>query len=483
MSGSNDDEICRMPATELVARIGRRELSPLEVTDAVLARMDRLDPVLHAFCTPTPELAREQATRVGEKIARGEPVGPLAGVPVGVKDLIATKGIRTAMGSPAYRDFVPDEDDVAVERILAADAVILGKTNVPELGYSGVGHSPISATTRNPWHTEMTSGGSSAGSGAAVASGIGPVALGSDGGGSVRIPAAHCGIYGFKGSMGRIPLYPGCRDERYPGVSSWESLEHLGPMTRTVADAALMMSVLAGPDPRDRHSLPAGDVDWLGSVSGAPSLAGLRVAFSPDLGYLAVDPEVREIAARAATVFEKDLGCVVEEGHPGWENPFEAFWSLVVADTDLTGMRAMVDRYGSEMSPHLVDLVRGPWTAEQLTTAGMTRKAVVNRMWRFMADYDLFLTPTLAVPPFPVHMQGPEIIDGRFVATTSWLGFTYPINLTGQPAATVPAGFTSAGLPVGLQIIGRHLADGSVLRASAAFEAAAPWAHHWPALA
>ncbi|HWN31953.1 MAG TPA: amidase family protein [Pseudonocardia sp.] len=484
------DEICRLSATELVRQIGAGQLSPLEVTEAVLARMERLDPLLHAFCTPTPELARAQAARVGEKIARGEPVGPLAGVPIGVKDLIATKGVRTAMGSPAYRDFVPDEDDVAVERILAADAVLLGKTNVPELGYSGVGHSPISATTRNPWHLEMTSGGSSAGSGAAVASGLGPAALGSDGGGSVRIPAAHCGIYGFKGSMGRIPLYPGCRDERYPGVSSWESLEHLGPMTRTVADAALLMSVLAGPDPRDRHSLPAGDVDWLGSVGSAVTgavtgagIGGPRVAFSPDLGYLAVDPEVREIAARAAAVFEKDLGCVVELADPGWSDPFEAFWSLVVADTDLVGMRALADAHGPAMSPHLVEMVRRPWTAEQLTTAGMTRKAVVNRMWRFMADYDLFLTPTLAVPPFPVHMQGPEIIDGRFVPTTSWLGFTYPINMTGQPAATVPAGFTSAGLPVGLQIVGRHLADGAVLRASAAFEAAAPWAQHWPALA
>ncbi|MDT7557971.1 MAG: aspartyl-tRNA(Asn)/glutamyl-tRNA(Gln) amidotransferase subunit [Pseudonocardiales bacterium] len=481
---SSPDEICQLSATELVHNIRQGELSPMEVTEAVLARQERLDPLLHAFCTPTPELAREQARQVGEKLARGEPVGPLAGVPVGVKDLIATKGIRTAMGSPAYRDFVPDEDDVAVERILAADAVILGKTNVPELGYSGVGHSPISATTRNPWNTDMTSGGSSAGSGAAVASGIGPVALGSDGGGSVRIPAAHCGIYGFKGSMGRIPLYPGCRDERYPGVSSWESLEHLGPMTRTVADAALMMSVLAGPDPRDRHSLPAGDVDWLGSVAEGRSdgLSGLRVAFSPDLGYLAVDPEVREIAARAAAVFEKDLGCVVEQADPGWENPFDSFWSLVVADTDLAGMRAMVDEHGAEMSPHLVELVRRPWTAAELTTAGMVRKAVTNRMWRFMADYDLFLTPTLAVPPFPVHMQGPEIIDGRFVPATSWLGFTYPINMTGQPAATVPAGFTSSGLPVGLQIIGRHLADGAVLGASAAFEAAAPWAHLWPAL-
>jgi aspartyl-tRNA(Asn)/glutamyl-tRNA(Gln) amidotransferase subunit A len=471
-------EICRMPATELVARITAKELSPVEVTEAVLDRMDQLNPVLHAFCEPTPELARATAAEVADQIARGQPVGPLAGVPVAVKDLIATKGIRTAMGSPAYRDFVPDEDDVVVERVRAAGAVILGKTTVPEFGYSGVGHNPVSPATRNPWNTAMTSGGSSAGSGAAVAAGIGPVALGSDGGGSVRIPAAHCGIYGLKASMGRIPLYPGCRDERYPGVSSWESLEHLGPMTRTVADAALLMSVLAGPDPRDRLSIPCDDVDWLTAPEGG--VAGLRVAFSPDLGYLAVDPEVRDIAARAAAVFEKDLGCTVEQAEPGFENPFDAFWALVVASSDLVGMRAMADEHGAEMSPHLVEMLRRDWTAEELTSAGMVRKAVNNKMWRFMADYDLLLTPTLAVPPFPLYMQGPEIIENRMVPATAWLGFTYPINLTGQPAATVPAGFTADGLPVGLQIIGRHLADADVLRASAAFEAAAPWAQHWP---
>jgi aspartyl-tRNA(Asn)/glutamyl-tRNA(Gln) amidotransferase subunit A len=399
---------------------------------------------------------------------------------MGVKDLIATKGIRTAMGSPAYEDFVPDEDDIVVERIKAADAVILGKTNVPEFGYSGVGHSPVAETTRNPWNTALTSGGSSAGSGAAVASGMGPVALGSDGGGSVRGPAAHCGLYGFKGSMGRVPLYPGCRDERYPGVSSWESLEHIGPLSRTVDDAALMMSVLAGPDPRDRHSLPAGDVDWLAATDG--DISGLRVAFSADLGYVAVDPQVREITRRAADVFAKELGCIVEEADPGWEDPSDAFRALVVAETDLTGMRGLADTYGDRMSPHLVDMLRRPWTAEQITDAVMARKAVVNKMWRFMSRYDLLLTPTLAVPPFPVHMQGPEIIDGRAVAPTSWSRFTSPINLTGQPAASIPAGWTSDGLPVGLQIIGRHLADATVLRASACFEKAAPWAGRWPVL-
>lgn len=472
------DEICRMSASELVAQISARELSPSEVTGAVLDRMDQLNPVLNAFCEPTQELARSTAAALTERIARGESVGPLAGVPIGIKDLISVKGVRTAMGSPIYRNFVPDEDDVVVERIKSAGAVILGKTTVPEFGYSGAGHNPVSPAARNPWNTAMTPGGSSSGSAAAVAAGIGPVALGTDGGGSVRIPSAHCGIYGFKPSMGRVPLYPGARDERFPGASSWESLGHIGPLTRTVADAALLMSVLAGPDPRDRLSLPAGDVDW--STAHEGEINGLRVAFSPDWGYMAVDPEVREITARAAAVFEKDLGCTVEEAHPGWDDPFEAFWAVVVGDTDLAGMRALLDTFGADMSPHLVDILSRNWTAEELTSARMVRKAVYNSMWRFMANYDLLITPTLAVPPFPLYSQGPEITENRMVASTRWLGFTFPMNLTGQPAASVPAGFTADGLPVGLQITGRHLADADVLRASAAFESAAPWADRWP---
>ena len=281
--------------------------------------------------------------------------------------------------------------------------------------------------------------------------------------------------------MGRVPAYPGCRDERYPGVSSWESLEHIGPMTRTVDDAALLMSVLAGPDPRDRHSLPAGDVSWRDAPHGG--VAGLRVAYSADWGYLAVDPQVREIAARAAAVFADDLGATVTEADPGWDDPADAFWGLVVNDTDLTGMRAMVGTYGHRMSPHLVDLLTRRWTAEELTDAQVARKRLVNRMWRFMGDYDLLLSPTLTVPPFPLYMQGPEMVDGRMVSTSAWLGFTQPINMTGQPAISVPAGFTREGLPVGLQIVGRHLADADVLRAAGAYEQASPWAHHRPEVA
>ena len=479
MDGAN--EICRMDAVKLAERIRAKELSPSEVIEAVLTRMEALEPHLHAFCTPTPDLARQEAKRIEKALLAGDDVGPLAGVPVGIKDLVCTAGIRTVSGSFAYENFIPDEDDVVVERLKHAGAIIVGKTNVPEFGYSAVGHTPVFETTRNPWNLERTSGGSSAGSGAAVAAGMGPFAIGSDGGGSIRIPAAHCGLFGMKASMGRVPLYPGTKDERYPGVSSWESLEHIGPLSRTVADGALMLSVIgSGPDARDRHTLPKPDFDWMACCNGG--VKGLRVAYSADWGYAAVDPEVRRVVGDAVKVFERDLGCVVEEAHPGFEDPYLAFWGVVALESDLRGLRAIVAKHGHHMTPHIVDFIMRPWTAEELTDAVMVRKAVNNKMWRFMSRYDLLLTPTLAVPPFQLHVQGPEKIDGNIVPPFKWLAFTFPFNLTGQPAATVPAGFSKDGLPIGLQIVGRHLDDPTVMRAATAFEMAQPWRDKWPSL-
>ena len=315
-----------------------------------------------------------------------------------------------------------------------------------------------------------------------MACGVAPFAIGSDGGGSVRIPSAHSGLFGMKASMGRVPLYPGCRDERYPGVSSWESLEHIGPMSRTVADSALMLSVIAaGPDMRDRYSLPGPEFDW-NEVAQVTSLEGLRVAYSADWGYAPVDSEVRRVVGEAVGVFERDLGCVVEEAHPGWDDPGPYFWTLVAAETDLSGMRKMIEGREHEISPHLLGLIQREWTGADFTDAKTIRKMVVNKMWRFMQRYDLLLTPTLAVPPFPVHMQGPEIIEGKMVNSGQWLAFTFPFNMTGQPAASIPAGFTAGGLPIGMQIVGRHLDDPMVLKAAAAFEAARPWKDAWPPL-
>lgn len=470
-------EYSRMDAGGIADAVRTGRLSAAEVAEAAIARMELTEPDLHAFCTPAPDLARSTAAAIDAQIAAGEDPGPLAGVPVGIKDLVATKDLVTAMGSVIYKDFIPEDDDIVVERLKAAGAVILGKTNVPEFGYSGVGHNPVFETTRNPWNLDMTPGGSSAGSGASVAAGVTPFAIGSDGGGSVRIPSAHCGLVGIKASMGRVPLWPGCRDERYPGVSSWESLEHIGPMARSVADAVRMLSVIAGPDMRDRRTIPQ-EFDWMEALTG--DLPKLKVAFSEDFGYLAVDPEVRRVVREAAQVFESELGFDVVEADPGWEDPADDFWGLVVADSDLSGMRAWLPEHGKKMSPHLVQLLSTTFTDEYITDAATRRKKLANQAARFMGEYDLIVSPTLTVPPFPVHMQGPEKTEGRIVSPTAWLGFCFPFNMTGQPAVSLPAGLTADGLPVGLQIVGRHLADAQLIRVAAAFEAARPWDHLRP---
>lgn len=474
------DALLDEDATTLAGLIRCGDLSARELTQATIDRMAQREPLIKAFCTATPERALAQAQAVDAKRARGEALGALAGVPLAVKDLICTAGVTTTSGSAAYAGFVPQEDDITVERLLAADAILLGKTTAPEFGYSGVGHNPLFPSPRNPWDTDKTPGGSSAGSGAALAARLCPIALGSDGGGSVRIPAAHCGVYGLKASMGRVPLWPGCRDERYPGVSSWASLEHIGPMSRTVRDSALMMSVMAGPDMRDRQSIPCSDIDWLGSLD--KPLSGLRIAFSADFGYIAVDPEVRQLIAAAARRFAADIGAELEEVDPGISDESAAFAALVAQESDLSGMRQLAQQLGARMSPHLRALLQRDWRAEQFTDASTVRKKVCNQLWRFMQRYDLLLSPTLSVPPFALHMQGPEVIDGRMVSSDHWLSFCFPFNFTGQPAASVPAGFTASGLPVGMQIVGRHLDDGLVLAASAAFEHTQPWNHRYPAV-
>src|SRR4051794_26654025 len=269
------DSPLSLDAGALAAALRERRWRCSDVTAAALARIHRLDGHLNAFCTLAADAAMAQAEALDAQFAAQRPLGPLAGVPVAVKDLICTRGLRTTFGSRLYADHVPDEDDVVVERLRAAGAVVIGKTNTSEFGYGAIGHNALFSTTRNPWNPALTPGGSSAGSAAAVAARMVPLALGSDGGGSVRIPAALTGVFGIKPSWGRVPVYPGCRDERYPGISSWESLEHIGPLTRPAADAALALSVLAGPSERDRHSLPAESTDW--SLPGIDALRGRRI--------------------------------------------------------------------------------------------------------------------------------------------------------------------------------------------------------------
>jgi len=457
------------PIVEAV-RAGR--VSAEALVDETFRRIGALDASLHAFCTLDEAGARAAAAQIDRRIAQGEAVGPLAGVPVAVKDLICTRGLRTTFGSRLYADHVPEDDDVVVERLRAAGAIVIGKTNTSEFGYGAFGHNALFPTTRNPWNLELTPGGSSAGSGAAVAAGLVPLALGSDGGGSVRLPASLCGIYGIKPSWGRVPVYPGCRDERHPGISSWESLEHIGPLTRTVADAALALSALVGPTPRDRASIPNEIADW--HIRPPETLRGMSIAFSPDLGYATVDPEVARACELAAHRLGALLGCTVELAHPAMESPAAAFETLVALETDRRGLRRMAAEQGVRLEGWLARLLEREWTADEFSDAQFERKRAVNATWRFMQRYDFLLTPATACAAFGLDVEGPDVIAGTSVARHAWVAFSALGNFTGLPAASVPVGLTADGRPIGLQIMGRHLDDLGVLALSAGVEGLYP---------
>ncbi|ATN37762.1 amidase (plasmid) [Rhizobium sp. ACO-34A] len=461
-------------AREISRRVHERQTSARRIVEQTLLAIAAIDSEIAAFCTLS-DTALAEADAIDRRVAAGEPVGPLAGVPLAVKDLIPTKGLRSTYGSPLYADNIPAEDEIVVARLKAAGAIVIGKTNTAEFGYGATGHNPLFPTTRNPWNTALTPGGSSAGSAAAVAAGMVPAALGSDGGGSVRIPAALTGTFGMKPSFGRVPLWPGCRDPDEPGASGWEALEHIGPITRTVGDAALMLSVMSGPTPRDRHSLPADGIDWM---SHEPThTVGLRVAFSADLGFATVDPEVAALTEMAARRLARSFDFDLVAANPATGDMQALFETLVALDTDRAGLRAAGASQGYAFRGQLGDLLARDWTPDEFTAAIMERKRVVNTLWRFMEDFDFLLTPATASAAFPINLDGPSHIGGRPVLPSAWAPFSALVNLTGQPAASVPAGLTSDGRPVGLQIVGRHLDDIGVLRMARACEIAMPWSY------
>jgi len=459
-------------ALELADLVRRKEVKPLEILDAVLARLDAVNPTVNAFCLVAADVARVAAREAEIAVMKGEPLGRLHGVPVSIKDVLPTRGLTTTGGSRLFADFVPEEDALAVGRLKAAGTVLLGKTNTSEFGHKALTENPLFGVTRNPWDPALTPGGSSGGAAAAVASGVGPVALGTDAGGSIRIPAAFCGVYGFKPSFGRVP-------DR-TGFGGFERVGHVGPITRTVRDAAAVLDVVAGGDDRDRGSLPDQAGSYLEACDGA--VKGLHVAWAPDLGYAAVDPKVLAVCENAAGAFET-LGCHVEVVNPGWENPEELFATIIAAQFYAAWSDRLPDAEPL-MDPSLVRFIRrgGAISARDYLRA----VARVEEYWRevqtFLERFDVLLMPTVAVLPFAAGALPPREIAGQDVSALGWMPFTYPFNLTGQPAASVPAGWTDEGLPVGLQIVGRRHADGTVLAASAAFEAASPWRNRRPSL-
>ena len=471
-----EQELAFKSAGELRALIDSREVSCVELTELFLKRIGELNPVLNAYLALCPDEAIAAAHRAQEAVQSGEQVGALHGIPISVKDLELTSGITTTLGSAMFRERIPDIDSVVVERVKAAGAIILGKTNTPEFGLSGTTENRLGDACRNPWDTSRTPGGSSGGAAAALAAGLCTLATGSDGGGSIRIPASFSGVFGIKPSQGRVPRYGGYG---YPAANHFSQS---GPMSRTVADTAMLLQVLAGPDHRDPVSMRETPPDFAARLD--DGVSGWRIAWSPDLGYAGVDPEVVRVTEMAARVFE-ELGAVVEAPNLAIEDPFQAFWDVFATASYtsyghlLEEQREQFTYYGLRAFEHGAEV-----TGADLSRALLRVDQLRRQMETFFDDYDLLLTPTMAVPAFPVE-ERPAVIGGKEVDPFwGYLPFTYPINMTGQTAASVPCGFSespdSAGMPIGLHLVGPRGAEAKVLQACAAFERARPWAHQRP---
>jgi aspartyl-tRNA(Asn)/glutamyl-tRNA(Gln) amidotransferase subunit A len=471
-----DENLAFTPATELRDLIAAKAISPVELTELYLDRIERLDGTLNSYLTVAADSARETARLAEAAVLRGDKLGPLHGIPVSVKDLELTRGIRTTGGSLAFKDRVPEQDSLVVERLRQAGAIIVGKTNTPEFGLSGTTENRLGDACRNPWDPTRTSGGSSGGAAAALAAGLCAISTGTDGGGSIRIPASFCGVYGLKPTQGRIPRFP----TPVPPIAN--HLSQPGPISRTVADAALLMSVLAGYDKRDPGSMRQPVPDYVATASG--DIAGLRLGWSSDFGYAPVDPAVARVCEAAADRF-RSLGCSVEEAELKLDDPFPAFWTLFASGSYAA--------FGSLLNGRADDLTDyGRVTLEQaaaMTAVDYTQAlGYVDRLRAQFDDVfdrcDLLLSPTMAVTAFPIE-ERPSIIAGVPVEPFwGFLPFTFPINMIGHPAASIPCALIENGnsqkLPVGLHIIGRRGDEAAVLTASAAFEGTGAWGNPKP---
>ncbi len=469
-----DQELAFASATELLNLISTRQISPVELTELCFRRIDRLDSKLNAFLTLTRDEAIGTARAAEEALGRGDNQGPLHGLPISIKDTQMTRGIRTTQGSLVFKDRIPNKDAAVVERVRAAGGVIMGKTNVPEFGLVGACENRLGEPGCNPWDPLRTPGGSSGGAAAALAASLCPLATGSDGGGSIRIPAHFCGIYGIKPTQGRVSGYAGGEGHTMPYIFSQN-----GPLSRTVRDAALLLQTLAGYDARDPTSLRGDPPDFIAAVDG--EIAGMRVAWSPDFGFAEVDPEVLAVTSAAALVFE-ELGCHLEESDLAMDPPYDTFGPIIAADFFAVSGSYLESHPGQLTEVALFFLEQGAKVsaAEYARTLALI-DLLKARMTDFFEEFDLLLSPTACFPAFPNgEYPGPWSPD-RTYPDQYWNGaFTFPINVIGHPAASIPAGFSRGGLPIGLQIVGRMGEEETVLAASASFERARPWIQRRP---
>jgi aspartyl-tRNA(Asn)/glutamyl-tRNA(Gln) amidotransferase subunit A len=460
-------DLHQLSAREIAARVRGGEVRATEVVADCLRTIERVEPTVHAFATLLAERALADAGRIDEAVMAGGNPGPLAGVPVGVKDTLLVAGAPTTFGSPIYESYVPAHDEVVVAALRASGAAVLGKTNVPELAFSSVGHNPIFPTTTNPWNPELTPGGSSSGSAAGVAVGEFPIALGADRAGSIRIPAAHCGVVGLKPTKGLVP------------DNGWgDALTTVGPIARSVGDARVLLESMLVFDPGDPDSVPP-----VALASPAQTESPRRVAYSLDWGYAPVDPQVRAVLTSALNLMERELGWSIEPLEVPWGDLWDEFIVLASVGLDLVELRRRLPEFEHRMTPHVVAALRHEVTGIEIAQAYRARRTLCAQVASLFQQYDLVMTPTVAVPPFALHTQGPEKIDGVVVDPLKWIPFTFPFNLSGNPAVSLPGGFTTADLPVGLQLVGRRYADHDLLAAAEAFESVSPAAGRWPDLA
>jgi len=470
----NARDLCFNPATELSRMLRSGELSARDVMQAHLQQIERVNPQVNAVVTLTAEQAMESAAAADERFARGEDVGPLHGLPIAHKDLVPTKGIRTTFGSPIYRDFVPDEDALIVQRLRSAGAITVGKTNTPEFGAGSQTFNEVFGATLNPYDLTKTCGGSSGGAAVALACGMLPIADGSDTGGSLRNPANFCNVVGFRTSPGRVPVWP--------ADVGWFPISVQGPMSRTVADAALMLSAIAGPDPRSPIALSEP-----GELFARPldrDFRGTRIAWSRDFGGLPVDPDVTAVIEAQRPAFES-LGCEIIDGEPDFTDADEAFkvwraWKFELRFRDL------IRTHRDQLKETIIwNVEQGQkLTGPQISRAEMKRTELYHRIRSFMETVEFLIVPVSQVPPFDVTQPYVTEINGEAMETyIDWMKSCYYISATGLPAVSVPCGFTSDGLPVGVQIVGRHQDDFGVLQLAHAFEQATETWKHRPAIA
>jgi Asp-tRNA(Asn)/Glu-tRNA(Gln) amidotransferase A subunit family amidase len=461
-------------AWQTAADIAAGRVRAVEIVSACLERVHQLQDSLNAFTVVLDDQATDAARSADQAVRAGGTLPPLLGVPVAVKDHIWMSGAPATNGSLALRDFVPPEDAVPVARLRAAGAVIVGKTNNPEFCYRGFTDNLVYGLTRNPWDLERTPGGSSGGSGAAVAAGLTSLALGTDGGGSIRIPASFCGVVGHKPTFGLVP--------KEPGFKGWKTLSVDGPIARSVRDAALMLSVMAGPAAADDMSYPSPSVDYLPGALEPGVLRGLRLAWSADLGILPVEADVRAVFNDALAVFA-DLGCELVEAAPATSHPTE-LWNTIALAEGYSSEGPLLDQWRDQMATGTAEIIEAgrAITGAQYVDA-LHDKGRYTRVWsEFFESHDLLLTPAVQLTAFPVGLQTPQTIADQPVDPffDDWCTICLPANLTGMPATSVPAGLADGDRPVGLQIMAPRWADALTLRAAAAFEQAVPWTRFIP---